>query len=95
MCVYVNERMCLVFTKLSVRDGQNDLIHQKIAEFDIVLDAALLQGSQDLNLRVFLADPPVCHKPHPGAHVVELEVLHVGSLRRGHETRATQRAAAV
>lgn len=78
-----------VFTELSVRDGQNDLIHEKIAEFNIVLGAALLQSSQDLDLRVFLADPPVCDKPHPGTHVFGAS----GSLQQGHEVDATQRAA--
>lgn len=72
MCV------CAVFTELSIRDGQDDLIHEKIAEFNIVFDAALLQSSQDLDLRVLLFDPPVCDKPHPGAHVLELGVRNFG-----------------
>ncbi len=74
VCVCV----CVVFTELSIHDGQDDLIHEKIAEFNIVLGAALLQSSQDLDLRVLLADPPVCDKPHPGEHVLELGVRNFG-----------------
>lgn len=86
--------VCAVFTELSIRDGQDDLIHEKIAELNIFLGAALLQSSQDLDLRVLLADPPVCDKPHPGAHVLELGVRNFVSLQKVHEAEATQRAAA-
>lgn len=69
VCVCICVSVCALFTELPVGDGQDDLIHQKIAEFNIILGAALLQSPQDLDLRILLADPPVGDEPHPGAHV--------------------------
>lgn len=56
-------------TQLAIRDCEDNLIHKKISEFDIILGASLLQGTENLDLGILLVDSPISDEPHPGTHL--------------------------
>lgn len=55
-------------TEVAADDGDGDLVHEHRPEAHVLLGAALLEGAQDLHLRVVLADAPVRQEPELGAH---------------------------
>lgn len=55
-------------TEVAADDGDGDLVHEHRPEAHVLLGAALLEGAQDLHLRVVLTDAPVRQKPQLGAH---------------------------
>lgn len=77
----------MALTQLPLADGQHDLIHEEIAEFHVLVGAALLQRPEDLKLGVFLADAPVGHEPNPKTHFVRGGGGRVDSKRIENEAR--------